>query len=173
MTELPDELAAPSSPSETPRPGVPLWRLGKPDAFLAADVATARTAVQEIAGPDDIGEHLGARSEGIRCVSHLFESKKPGYQGWVWFATLSRVARDKGATVNEVGMLPTNDSVLAPAWVPWSERVRPEDTEHEEPQRVAAAASSAEVEAEAGADEVDEARPVETDDQDDGDSGRA
>ncbi|MDO5752750.1 DUF3027 domain-containing protein [Arthrobacter sp.] len=171
MTELPDE---PSTPSEIPRPGVPVWRLGKPDAFLAADVATARTAVQEIAGPDDVGEHLGARSEGIRCVSHLFESKKPGYQGWVWFATLSRVARDKGATVNEVGMLPTNDSVLAPAWVPWSERVRPEDTEHEAPQRVVAAENSvAADEAEAGADGVDEARPAETAGQDDGDSGRA
>ena len=128
--------------------------------------------MQEIAGPDDIGDHLGARSEGIRCVTHLFESKKPGYQGWVWFATLSRVARDKGATVNEVGMLPTNDAVLAPAWVPWSERVRPEDTEQEQHQGVAAAASSADGGAEAAADAADEALPVETDAQDDGDSER-
>ncbi|WP_449371902.1 DUF3027 domain-containing protein [Arthrobacter psychrolactophilus] len=40
---------------------------------------------------------------------------------------MSRVSRGKEATVNEVGLLPTEDSVLAPAWVPWSERVRPED----------------------------------------------
>lgn len=129
MTELPGESAAPAVPSASPeaRPGVPLWRVGKPDAFLAAEVATARTAVQSIAGSGDIGKHLGARSEGVRCVTHLFESQKPGYRGWVWFATLARISRGKAATVNEVGLLPTEDSVLAPAWVPWSERVRPED----------------------------------------------
>ncbi|MDJ0314471.1 DUF3027 domain-containing protein [Arthrobacter sp. H35-D1] len=142
MTELSGESAASSAPIEASRPGVPVWRLGKPDAILAADAATARTAVQEIAGPDDIGAHLGARSEGIRCVTHLFESKKPGYQGWVWFASLSRVARGKGSTVNEVGLLPTNDSVLAPAWVPWSERVLPEDREADA-QQAAAAGSAA------------------------------
>lgn len=115
------------------RPGVPVWRVGKPDSFLAADVATARAAVQTIAAADDIGVHLGARSEGTRCVTHLFESKKAGYRGWVWFATLARVSRGKESTVNEVGLLPTEDSVLAPPWVPWSERVRPEDQqEHDD-----------------------------------------
>lgn len=129
MTELPGESAAPAVSAAIPeaRPGVPLWRVGKPDAFLAAEVATARTAVQSIAGTGDIGKHLGARSEGVRCVTHLFECQKPGYRGWVWFATLARVSRGKAATVNELGLLPTEDSVLAPAWVPWSERVRPED----------------------------------------------
>lgn len=143
MTELPDETAAPSDASVAdggaaavadaaaavvaPRPGVPVWRVGRPDAFLAAEVDTARDAVLTIATDGDIGKHLGARSEGMRCVTHLFESNKSGYRGWVWFATLARVSRGKAATVNEVGLLPTEDSVLAPAWVPWSERVRPED----------------------------------------------
>ncbi|MHA7269597.1 DUF3027 domain-containing protein [Arthrobacter sp. HLT1-20] len=127
MTEFSGESDASAVPEATPRPGVPTWRVGKPDAFLAADVATARAAVRSIANDGDIGRHLGARSEGVRCVTHLFESQLPGYGGWVWFATLARVSRGKAATVNEVGMLPTNDSVLAPPWVPWSERVRPED----------------------------------------------
>lgn len=113
----------------TARPGIPVWRVGKPDAFLAADVATARNAVLSIAKPSDIGRHLGVRSEGVRCATHLFESTKPGYQGWAWFASLARVSRGKASTVNEVGMLPTEDSVLAPAWVPWAQRVRPEDQE--------------------------------------------
>ena len=138
MTDLPGEPAISSAEPETQRPGVPLWRVGKPDAFLAAAVSVARTALQEIAAPEDIGAHVGARSEGIRCVTHLFECKKPGYHGWVWFATLARVARARDSTVNEVGMLPTNDSVLAPAWVPWSDRVRPEDREHEDQPAVAA-----------------------------------
>ncbi|MFQ4147576.1 DUF3027 domain-containing protein [Arthrobacter sp. LAPM80] len=132
MTDLSGDTTAPSTAAATEvadeqRPGVPVWRVGKPDAFLAAEVDPARNAVRSIAKNEDIGRHLGARSEGIRCVTHLFESKKAGYQGWVWFATLARVSRGKEATVNEVGLLPTEDSVLAPAWVPWSERVRPED----------------------------------------------
>lgn len=125
--ENPVAGAAETEVAQTQRPGIPLWRVGKPDSFLAAEVDPARSAVLSIATVDEIGKHIGARSEGVRCVTHLFECNKPGYRGWTWFATLSRVSRGKEATVNEVGLLPTEDSVLAPAWVPWSERVRPED----------------------------------------------
>ncbi|ALE07562.1 hypothetical protein AL755_04705 [Arthrobacter sp. ERGS1:01] len=137
MTELPTESAtttveaAASAPE--PRPGVPVWRVGKPDAFLADAVSTARAAVREIAANDNIGKHVAARSEGVRVVTHLFECLLPGYVGWQWFATVTRVSRSKDVTVNEVGMLPTNDSVLAPPWVPWAERVRPEDATPDEP----------------------------------------
>lgn len=132
MTEISSTTDAQKPADPTPLPGVPVWRVGKPDAFLAADVDTARAAVASIASDWAIGKHLGARSEGVRCVTHLFESLQPGYSGWVWFASLSRVSRGKESTVNEVGMLPTQDSVLAPAWVPWAERVRPEDQQDEE-----------------------------------------
>ncbi|ALE91340.1 hypothetical protein AOC05_01545 [Arthrobacter alpinus] len=135
MTELPTEPATSSEKVAglAPRPGVPVWRVGKPDAFLADATATALAAVQEIATDQNIGKHVGVRSEGVRCVTHLFECKLPGYVGWQWFATLTRLSRSKDATVNEVGMLPTNDSVLAPPWVPWAERVRPEDAAAVEP----------------------------------------
>lgn len=132
MTEISSPTDAQEATVSAPLPGVPMWRVGKPDAFLAADVDTARDAVASIASDWAIGKHLGARSEGVRCVTHLFESLQPGYSGWVWFASLSRVSRSKESTVNEVGMLPTEDSVLAPAWVPWAERVRPEDQQDEE-----------------------------------------
>ena len=132
MTEISSTPDAQSPTDPTPLPGVPVWRVGKPDAFLAADVDTARAAVASIASDGAIGKHLGARSEGVRCVTHLFESLQPGYSGWVWFASLSRVSRGKESTVNEVGMLPTENSMLAPAWVPWAERVRPEDQQDEE-----------------------------------------
>ncbi|POH60371.1 DUF3027 domain-containing protein [Arthrobacter glacialis] len=171
MTEFSGESDASAVPEATQRPGVPLWRVGKPDAFLAADVATAREAVRSIANDTDIGRHLGARSEGVRCVTHLFESLLPGYGGWVWFATLARVSRGKASTVNEVGMLPTNDSVLAPPWVPWSERVRPEDqpAPEEEHGLVEPADAEADADSEADADDdgdespADDGAPGETD----------
>lgn len=116
-----------------PRPGVPVWRVGKPDAFLADAVVLAREALLSIAKDGAIGAHVGARSEGVRLVTHLFECNLAGYVGWQWFVTLTRVSRSKDATVDELGLLPTNDSVLAPPWVPWAERVRPEDAqEHAE-----------------------------------------
>jgi hypothetical protein len=116
-----------------PRAGVPVWRTGKPDAFLAAAVDTARSAIEGITAASDIGAHLAAKSEGDRLVTHLFESRLPGYGGWQWFAVLTRNSRSKVVTVNELGLLPSEDSILAPEWVPWAERVRPEDEQEPEP----------------------------------------
>jgi hypothetical protein len=109
-----------------------VWRVGKPDAVLAAAVDFARAAVQGIAPAEQIGQHLGAKSEGDRVVTHLFESKLAGYQGWQWYAVLTRNSRSKVVTVNELGLLPSEDSILAPEWVPWAERVRPEDAQENE-----------------------------------------
>jgi hypothetical protein len=114
------------------RAGVPVWRTGKPDAVLAAAVDTARTAIEGIAKASEIGEHLAARTEGDRVVTHLFESRLPGYIGWQWYAVLTRNSRSKVITVNELGLLPSEDSILAPEWVPWAERVRPEDAQEQD-----------------------------------------
>jgi hypothetical protein len=114
------------------RAGVPAWRTGKPDAVLAAAVDLARAAIEGIAKASEIGEHLAARTEGDRLVTHLFESRLPGYLGWQWYAVLTRNSRSKVITVNELGLLPSEDSILAPEWVPWAERVRPEDAREDE-----------------------------------------
>ncbi|HJW00209.1 MAG TPA: DUF3027 domain-containing protein [Arthrobacter sp.] len=124
--------AAPAATETKRRAGVPVWRTGKPDAFLAAAVEAARAAVEGITDPATIGVHLGAKSEGDRLVTHLFESRLPGYQGWQWFAVLTRNSRSKAVTVSELGLLPSEDSILAPEWVPWAERVRPEDAQDAE-----------------------------------------
>lgn len=111
------------------RHGVPTWRTGKPDAVLADAVEVARQEILSIAKAEHVGAHLAVRSEGERVATHLFECSKPGYQGWQWFAVVARAPRAKVVTVSEVGLLPTDNSVLAPEWLPWSERVRPEDAE--------------------------------------------
>lgn len=112
-----------------PRAGVPLWRVGKPDSLLAGAVETARAALLDAVEAEQVGRHLGAKSEGERLVTHLFECLRPGYRGWQWYVTVARVSRSKIVTVSELGVLPSEDSVLAPEWVPWSERVRPEERE--------------------------------------------
>jgi Protein of unknown function (DUF3027) len=130
-----------SAAASTPRAGVPVWRTGKPDAVLAAAVDVARAAVETIAPAEQIGQHLGARTEGDRLVTHLFESKLAGYGGWQWYAVLTRNSRSKVVTVDELGLLPSEDSILAPEWVPWAERVRPEDAQDEESAEPTAAAA--------------------------------
>jgi hypothetical protein len=131
----PDAAQAPENggvPARKPvaaksRAGLPVWRTGKPDAFLAAAVDVAREAVEGIANPGEVGAHLGAKSEGDRVVTHLFESKLAGYGGWQWYAVVTRNSRSKIVTVSELGLLPSEESILAPEWVPWAKRVRPED----------------------------------------------
>ena len=127
---VPAESVAPAAAPVARRRAV--RKPSKPDAVLAAAVETARKGVLEIAGDAEVGEHLGAFPEAERLVTHRFAAQVPGYVGWHWFATLARVPRGKDATVSEVGLLPSEDALLAPDWVPWSERVRPEDTAAEE-----------------------------------------
>lgn len=122
-----------------PKPGVPQWKTGKPDAMLAAAVDQARRELETITPADTIGEHLGAKREEDRVVTQLFASRLTGYVGWQWFAVLTRNSRSKVVTVSEIGLLPSDDSVLAPPWVPWSERVRPEDVAAMQAEEAAAA----------------------------------
>ncbi|UYQ78122.1 DUF3027 domain-containing protein [Glutamicibacter sp. JL.03c] len=106
-------------------------RKPKLDTILADAVDTARGALAAIAGAQEIGEHLGVTAEGERLVTHRFVSQKKGYQGWTWFATLARVprAKAKDLTVCEVGIIAGDDSLLAPAWVPWADRLAKEEIE--------------------------------------------
>ncbi len=66
-------------------------------------------------------------SEGDRVVTHYFGCRELGYRGWRWAVTVARASRAKIVTVDEVVLLPGPDAVLAPEWVPWSERLRPGD----------------------------------------------
>ncbi len=131
---------------------MPVWRVGKPDTLLAGAVETARAALLDVVEPEQVGRHLGAKSEGERLVTHLFECVRPGYRGWQWYVTVARVSRSKIVTVSELGVLPSEDSVLAPEWVPWSERIRPEEREQA---ILDAAAEGIEVADEAESDEAE------------------
>jgi hypothetical protein len=105
---------------------VSLRTASRPDAACVAAVDVARDAAVDVGG-DHVGEHLGARPEGDRVVTHLFAATQPGYVGWQWSVTVARAPRAKNVTVSEVALLPGSGSVLAPEWVPWSERLRPGD----------------------------------------------
>jgi hypothetical protein len=98
-----------------------------PDRLCAEAVDLARSAAEEAAAPGVVGEHVGLESEGDRVVTHFFECKEFGYRGWRWAVTVARASRAKLVTLDEVVLLPGPDALLAPEWVPWSERLRPGD----------------------------------------------
>ncbi|MFC9424811.1 DUF3027 domain-containing protein [Streptomyces sp. NPDC056987] len=98
-----------------------------PDRLCAEAVDLARSAAEEAAAPGVVGEHVSAVADGDRVVTHFFECKEPGYRGWRWAVTVARASRAKIVTLDETVLLPGPDSLLAPEWVPWSERLRPGD----------------------------------------------
>lgn len=93
------------------------------DRACAEAIDLARTAAVGRAGVMGVGDHRGAFAEDTRVVTHLFECPHPGYPGWSWQVTVARASRAKAVTVNEVTLMPGSDALLAPAWVPWSDRV--------------------------------------------------
>jgi Protein of unknown function (DUF3027) len=99
----------------------------KADAVCLAAVDEAREAAVADAGPGQVGDHLGHVVEGERVVTHLFACTHPGYVGWRWAVTVTRASRAKVVTVNEVVLLPGDEAVVAPEWVPWSDRLQPGD----------------------------------------------
>ncbi|MFF3552558.1 DUF3027 domain-containing protein [Streptomyces tsukubensis] len=98
-----------------------------PDRLCAEAVELARAAAEETAAPGVVGEHLSLVADGDRVVTHFFECKEPGYRGWRWAVTVARASRAKVVTLDESVLLPGPDALLAPEWVPWSERLRPGD----------------------------------------------
>lgn len=105
---------------------VSLTTASRIDAQCAAAAELAHVAALEV-GREFVGDHLGARAEGERVVTHLFAATQPGYRGWHWSVTVARAPRSKLVTVSEIALLPGDGAVLAPEWVPWSERLRPGD----------------------------------------------
>lgn len=97
------------------------------DAVLVAAVDRAREALLEDVAAGDTGEHLGHVVEGDRVVTHLFACRRQGYAGWQWAVTLARAPRHRHVTVDEVVLLPGDDAIVAPPWVPYRERIEPGD----------------------------------------------
>lgn len=145
-----DPFSAPAEDPGEPSLGVPhkARRTSKVDEILAAAKDVALQGVREITPDHNIGLVHHVRPEEERLSTHLFECTMPGYRGWFWFATLSRAPRSKAATICEVGLLPGDDALIAPDWVPWADRVRPEDLEENAAQENAE--SDAEKSAESG-----------------------
>ncbi len=100
-----------------------------PTVVLLDPVAleTARAAALAEAGSaEKVGDFRVAVAEDDVAVTAQFAATQPGYLGWHWSVTLAII--DEGhPTVSEVVLLPGEGALLAPAWIPWEQRIRPGD----------------------------------------------
>jgi hypothetical protein len=97
------------------------------DPVAREAAAAARAALVAQVGEDVVGEHLEARTEDQGVITHTFASEQAGYRGWVWAVTVAHAPGQDGVTIDEVVLLPGDDAIVAPAWVPWRDRIQPGD----------------------------------------------
>ncbi|MGO1591560.1 MAG: DUF3027 domain-containing protein [Ancrocorticia sp.] len=97
------------------------------ERILGEAVDFAREALSQLTKPANVGAHVGVVAEGDRVLTHCFACLLPGYPGWYWTVTLARIPRSKRPTINEMSLRPGKDAHLAPDWVPWAERLQPDD----------------------------------------------
>lgn len=102
-------------------------RDARADSACADAVDLAREALLEAVDPGDVGDYRGVHAEGERLVTHVFDCTRQGYRGWRWSVTVTRASRQKAVTVNEIVLLPGDDSIIAPTWTPYKERIAPGD----------------------------------------------
>jgi hypothetical protein len=84
--------------------------------------AIARNALAEITAAGTFGDFLTETHEGEGVYTLLFAATMGGYPGWHWTVSVAELP-DAAPTVLEAELLPGDGSLLAPEWVPWSERL--------------------------------------------------
>jgi hypothetical protein len=90
------------------------------------DPEVARNALAEVTDSSHIGAFVETQPTTQQTAIVTFVSTMPGYKNWKWLVMLSWLDA-KHLTIDEVAMVPTDEALVAPAWVPWSQRVEAGD----------------------------------------------
>ena len=77
--------------------------------------------------PEYVGDHLGLLPEGDRIVTHYFVCLDPAYHGGAGRSRWSAPPAPRTSRSARACCSPASDAMLSPAWVPWSDRLRPGD----------------------------------------------
>ena len=96
------------------------------DKFNALEIART-AATSDSRDPKFVGELVSIDQEDERIATYLFESSLPGYSGWRWAVTVIKVDDQANATIADVVLLPGAQSLLAPEWIPYRDRIQPGD----------------------------------------------
>ena len=96
------------------------------DTFNAAELARS-AAVEDAKNADFVGVLVSVDTDEDRIATYLFEAALPGYGGWRWAVTIAKLEDDAPATICDVVLLPGTDSLIAPEWIPYKDRLLPGD----------------------------------------------
>jgi hypothetical protein len=81
----------------------------------------AEKAAKDSAPVGGVGKFLGTVDEEANVVSYRFQANMKQYLGWEWNVVVFQ-AKKADPTISEVVLLPGKESIVAPDWLPWSER---------------------------------------------------
>jgi len=81
----------------------------------------------EQVGAAAIGEFADALDEGAGVTSYLFGCALSGYPGWRWSVTVVQADAAAPVTLDEIVLLPTEQAIIAPDWVPYRNRLKAGD----------------------------------------------
>jgi Protein of unknown function (DUF3027) len=105
----------------------------------------ARSALLDVTDTRSVGPLVSEVDEGDGVMTLRFESNLPGYLGWKWAVSVAQIG-DAAPTVLESELIPGDGALLAPEWVPWSDRL----------DEFNAGRAAAEADAESDEDDTDE-----------------
>ncbi len=122
----------------------------------------ARSALLEITPVATIGSFVSQTPEDDGSVTVRFASAQPGYPDWLWTVSVADVEGGE-PTVLEAELLPGEGSLLAPDWLPWSDRL----AEYKAAQEALGEAAVEDGDADDDPDDEDDVADDESDDEDD------
>ena len=85
--------------------------------------AFAEVAAKAAALPKELGTFIESIEDDGGFTSYFWNATQPGYLGWRWSVTVSQIDPSAEPTLCEVVLVAGPDSLSAPKWVPWSERL--------------------------------------------------
>ena len=95
--------------------------------FDAEELARS-AALGDAEKPSQVGNFISVEfDDENRVASYLFDADIQGYKGWRWCVTVAKVDASAQPTVCDVVVLPGPDSLLAPEWIEYKDRILPED----------------------------------------------
>lgn len=75
----------------------------------------------------EVGDFISATMLEAGVVDYRFDSHIMGYEGWQWSITLYHDEEANVWTVDESSLVPSEQALLPPKWIPWKDRLLPTD----------------------------------------------
>lgn len=98
-----------------------------PDMMLDPQTIARSVARAMADDPDQVGAFVEAIDMGDGVTDFRFATEYRGYEGWQWSVTLFHDEELDRWTVNESSLVPTDQALRPPEWVPWKDRLEPTD----------------------------------------------